>query len=336
MEKSNFDILRNIIIKEIKESSLFEVVKLREATYILTDEVEEYINISGKVSKDREGEVTQLKESLAKEIVSQISQEYSDKMMQKIFGIKAGLVEGMKFEAFKVFNKEKEEVSIDHKEGEVLMIDIWATWCGYCLGPMAENMTISKNVAGKNIRIIGVSCDKDQEKWKALLETNQWNQIDQYNNEMMCKMVGISGIPCILVINPKGAIEYIGHPAAVQLEEGLLKLAEGKEGCFKHEDEEDEKPVARNEWWVTKSREQQLEVVKAIIADVAYSVKKEGIKLIVATETAYNKKFEPCYNCYPILQGQVSLEENEKVKELIKELEKKYELKEYQLDLEIE
>jgi len=30
-------------------------------------------------------------------------------------------------------------VDIEHKEGEVIMIDFWATWCPPCQKPMAHN-----------------------------------------------------------------------------------------------------------------------------------------------------------------------------------------------------
>jgi len=30
-------------------------------------------------------------------------------------------------------------VNIEHNDGEVLLIDFWATWCPPCQGPMAHN-----------------------------------------------------------------------------------------------------------------------------------------------------------------------------------------------------
>ena len=31
------------------------------------------------------------------------------------------------------------ETSIEHKEGQVLLLDLWATWCPPCQKPMAHN-----------------------------------------------------------------------------------------------------------------------------------------------------------------------------------------------------
>lgn len=56
-----------------------------------------------------------------------------------------------------------QETSLAHKEGEVLLIDVWATWCGPCQKPMDHNQKmIESNEAWKDkARIVAVSVDDD-------------------------------------------------------------------------------------------------------------------------------------------------------------------------------
>ena len=58
----------------------------------------------------------------------------------------------------KVFGEGTSNVSA--KKGQVLLIDVWATWCGPCQGPMKHNQEmLEKNNWGDSVRIVGVSVD---------------------------------------------------------------------------------------------------------------------------------------------------------------------------------
>lgn len=57
-------------------------------------------------------------------------------------------------------------VSIVHHEGEVILLDFWATWCPPCQAPMAHNqdmlaLAANKEKWGGKVRIIGLSIDQD-------------------------------------------------------------------------------------------------------------------------------------------------------------------------------
>jgi thiol-disulfide isomerase/thioredoxin len=62
--------------------------------------------------------------------------------------------------------KDQHEQSIEHKPGQVFLIDFWATWCPPCQAPMAHNQKLLEQNGerwGDKVRIIGISIDKTVE-----------------------------------------------------------------------------------------------------------------------------------------------------------------------------
>jgi thiol-disulfide isomerase/thioredoxin len=51
-----------------------------------------------------------------------------------------------------------------HRPGEVLLVDVWATWCPPCQQPMAHNQEMLETNPHWNgkVRIVGVSVDDDK------------------------------------------------------------------------------------------------------------------------------------------------------------------------------
>lgn len=80
---------------------------------------------------------------------------------------------GDKFDTIKdLTDLEGNEKVLEHKEGTVMVIDFWATWCGPCQGPMKHNQTILENNPewGDKVRIIGLGLDKTTDPLKAKAE----------------------------------------------------------------------------------------------------------------------------------------------------------------------
>ena len=138
---------------------------------------------------------------------------------------------------------------LEHKQGEVLLVDVWATWCGPCQKPMAHNQEmLEKNEAAwkDKVRIVAVSVDDDKESVKNRVQNKKWDKIVHLTllgwkgEHKLIQDFKIEGIPFVCLVNKFGKIVYVGHPNKVKLETRINELiAEEKEPAVA----EEEKPV---------------------------------------------------------------------------------------------
>jgi len=131
----------------------------------------------------------------------------------------------------KVFEEGK--VPLEHRPGEVLLIDVWATWCGPCQKPMQHNQDmLDKNAEAwkDKVRIVAVSVDDDLEGLKKRIESKKWDKIEHLTlgswdgEHDLIKFFQISGIPFVCLIDKAGVINYTGHPSGCKLEERINEL----------------------------------------------------------------------------------------------------------------
>merc|ERR1719263_217220 len=74
--------------------------------------------------------------------------------------------------------------SLDHTEGQVMLIDFWATWCPPCQGPMAHNQKMleeNEEKWGGKVKIIGLSIDKDAATVSKHIEAKGWTEPTHYH-----------------------------------------------------------------------------------------------------------------------------------------------------------
>ncbi len=73
-----------------------------------------------------------------------------------------------------VYQPDNTSISTDSFKGKYVVLDFWATWCGPCVkeGPIFQEM--GKRYKDKNVEFVGVSVDRDQQRWQQFLKERNW------------------------------------------------------------------------------------------------------------------------------------------------------------------
>ncbi|SDS42888.1 Thiol-disulfide isomerase or thioredoxin [Polaribacter sp. KT25b] len=108
--------------------------------------------------------------------------------------------------------------SLDDLKGKYVYMDIWATWCGPCIGEIPFLKKIEKLYHGKNIEFVSISIDKeaDHEKWKKMIVDKELGGIQLFadNNweSQFIEDYSIKGIPRFILLDPQGNIVSANAP----------------------------------------------------------------------------------------------------------------------------
>lgn len=97
-------------------------------------------------------------------------------------------------------------------EGKVVVLNIWATWCGPCRKEIPDFIELYKEMKNEGVVIAGVSVDK--KGWAAVrpyVKKMEINYPIMVANQSFSEKYGpFRAIPTTFIINKLGKVEYIG------------------------------------------------------------------------------------------------------------------------------
>jgi thiol-disulfide isomerase/thioredoxin len=119
--------------------------------------------------------------------------------------------------AFSYPDKEGKTVTMASLKGKVILVDVWATWCGPCKAEIPHLKKLEEEMNGKNVQIISLSTDAvtDKGKWLKMIQDEKLGGMQLFaggpGNEFS-QYYKVNTIPRFLVFDKQGKIVTVDSP----------------------------------------------------------------------------------------------------------------------------
>lgn len=100
--------------------------------------------------------------------------------------------------------------SISDYRGKVVILDVWATWCGPCVAMIPHEREMIERLKGEPFAILSVSCDEDKETLASFLEETSmpWDHWWSGRDSDFTESLAIGKYPSIFVLDKEGVIRF--------------------------------------------------------------------------------------------------------------------------------
>ena len=100
-------------------------------------------------------------------------------------------------------------ISLSQFEGQVVLLDFWASWCGPCISDLPELRRIKRETATLPVVFLNVSIDTDEAAWREAIDKHEIKGVhvraDGFGSDV-AKSYQLTGIPSYYLVDSQGLI----------------------------------------------------------------------------------------------------------------------------------
>lgn len=111
--------------------------------------------------------------------------------------------------AFTIPDTTGNKVQLSDLKGKYVLIDFWASWCAPCRASNPKLVEVYNQFSDKNFTILGISVDKDGDKWKKAIQKDELPWLNVSNVDgwgELSKIYGVRAVPQNFLLDPNGII----------------------------------------------------------------------------------------------------------------------------------
>ena len=112
-------------------------------------------------------------------------------------------------------------------EGKLVLVAFWAPWSIPCRNYVQELDRLQKKFAGK-LAVVGVTSEPESEIEDMIGPKMEFPSVLDPQAQFG-STVGVTSIPYVILVDPKGVVRYQGHPTAITEKQVEAMLARAEE-----------------------------------------------------------------------------------------------------------
>ncbi len=135
------------------------------------------------------------------------------KELQTVLNAKYADIVGATAPNFTATDSKGKTVELKELRGDYVLLDFWATWCAPCRREIPILKQLNSTYGKKGLKIVGISLDEDEAKWRSTIEAQKMNWIHicdsfAWNGEIAVNY-NVQAVPKTVLVDPEGKIVAI-------------------------------------------------------------------------------------------------------------------------------